>query len=238
MGAAGQPMPEQPTPIQPTQPVDPMSMAEEPMNMVEQQMTEAIQEQIEQPAMEPTPVMEAPKTKKINNMMIGLVLAIVVAVAGIAFGVIMMLNGNSQVADLEKQISSLKATNSNLQSELDEVEPLNGDEALVLLQSAAATQGLPYGIGYANVFAKYNGNDDVVAYWVKYLPVNVPEGVAVASDIIFTMNADGEWEFTLPGFTGYTQELINNYVSLDGNALTIVATPEVVPENPEVTPEE
>ena len=243
MGAAGQPMPNQQIPTQPQQPVMEQTMQEQAMTTeqfapagdmtMEEQMAAAMQEQpMDQSMVESTSVVEGPK--KNNGMLIGMVLAVVAAVAGIAFGVIMMLSGNGKVSDLEKQVSSLKSTNSNLQSQLDEVEALNGDEALALLQTAVVSQSLPYGIGYANVYAKYDGDEDLVAYWVKYLPINVPEGVGVANDIIFTMNDEGNWEFTLPGFSGYTQELADNYVLLDGNAVPAPApAPAPAPEEPE-----
>lgn len=234
MGAAGQPMPNQQMPtesVQPMQPTQPMQQMPEQMVSVEEQMMTAMNEPM--PMSEPlaaAPVMEEPKKSKSNGMLIGMVLAIVVAVAGIAFGVIMMLTGNSQKADYDKQISSLKAANNSLQKQLDEVEVLNGDEALSLLQAAAVAQSLPYGISYANVYAKYDGEDDITAYWVKYMPVNVPEGVAVANNIIFTLNEDGEWEFVLPGFDVFTQELADNYVLLDGSEIVVPVAPAPAPE--------
>ncbi|MBR0488228.1 hypothetical protein IJJ39_00935 [Candidatus Saccharibacteria bacterium] len=239
MGAAGQPMPNQQIPNQPMQ--EPMQAGQPAMQAmsVEEQMTMAMQEPMQDmnQVVEPAPVMEAPK-KSGHGMLIGMILAIVVAIAGVAFGVIMMLNGNNTSADYEKQISSLKATNANLQDQLSEFEALNGDEALKLLQDAVASQSLPYSIQYANVYAKYNGDDDVTAYWVKYLPVNVPEGVAVASDIIFTMSEDGNWEFALPGFTSFTEELLQNYVLLDGSEIVVApVTPAPAPA-PEETPAE
>ena len=50
------------------------------------------------------------------------------------------------------------------------------------------------------------------------------------------MDEDGDWQFTLPGFATFTQELANNYATLDGSKITIpvVPVPEVVPETEEV----
>lgn len=217
MGAAGQPMPNQQIPTQPMP-------AAEAMPSMEQQMAAAMQEQVAEPALEPAPVMEAPK-KDNKGMLIGMILAIVVAVAGIGFGAFSMISGAQNEDNYKKQIASLQSTNANLSAQLAEVEALNGDEALALLQAAA-----PYTISYANVYAKYNGEDDIVAYWVKYLPTNVPEGTTVANDIIFTLNDEGEWEFSLPGMTTLAPELANDYVLLDGGEVVIPAP--VAPETP------
>lgn len=229
------------TPTQPTQPMpeaQPMGAAAQPMPepavTMEQQMAAAMEETIpvEMPVEAQAPIMEAPKPKKSNGVLIGLIFAIVVALGGIGFGVFMLLNNNTVAADYEKQISSLKSTNANLQNQLDEVEMLNGDEALTLLQTAATAQSAPYAINYANVYARYSGDEDITAYWVKYMATSTVDGAMILSNIIFTMSDDGDWDFTLPGFTTYTQELADNYTALNGSTITVPVAPTPAPTEP------
>lgn len=164
---------------------------------------------------------EADKPQQNKGMLIGLIVAAVVAVGGIGFGVFSMISGNQKTDNLNKQIATLKSQNSELQNQIADASTLNGDEALALLNEAASEQKVGYEIGYANVYAKYNGDDDTVSYWVKYLPINVSVGAKTANDIIFTLGDDNEWEFELPGFVTYTQTLIDDYVLLDGSEIVL-----------------
>ena len=75
---------------------------------------------VSEPAPEPADdVVFTSKPKgKINSMMIGLIAAILVALGGVVFGVIMMMNGNSQAEIYKKQIADLQATiNSTSEAE-------------------------------------------------------------------------------------------------------------------------
>ena len=188
----------------------PMSAAQAPEQMVAEQVTVA--EMGSAPAMP-----EAPK-KKSNGMLIGLILCLLLAIGGVGFGIWMMMDGNTQKDNLNKQISDLRKQNNDLLEQIEEIdvdaqEELNGDIALDLLQKANKTNS-SYGIGYANVYAKYNG-DDEISYWVKYYPTHVQsDDVGLAYDIIFTLGEDGEWEFELPGFTGYGPDLEEQYTVL------------------------
>ena len=56
------------------------------------------------------------KKKGGNGMLIGLVLCVIAAVAGIGFGVWAMMDGNSQKDNYEKRISSLKSQINELQN--------------------------------------------------------------------------------------------------------------------------
>ena len=193
---------------------------------------------------EPTPTAKEPEPnimaqgvsekKSSKGMLYGLILCLILAVGGIGFGVWAMMDGNTQKEQLNTQISSLKKQNNELSEKIIELEEnnaggnteedntntpteakeLNGDTALDLLVKAVTGKQLGYGVGYANVYAKYNGNDKV-AYWVKYMPTHIiNDEVSVAYDIIFTLNDAGEWEFELPGFTGYGPELEAQYTVL------------------------
>lgn len=196
-----QTMPQQP--VQPQQPISPTP----PQPSVAQQMDAALNE----PPVTPPPMSAAPKKKGVG-MGLALVLCILLAVAGVAFGAFVLVQKNTEAALYEKQLTDLKKTNSELSNQLAEVNnALSGDEALALLKRTAAKDGVGYEIAYANVYAKYIGDEDKIAYWVKYLPINAADGVATATDIIFTLNDEGEWEYALPGFTETTPEMLNDY---------------------------
>ena len=138
MGAAGQPMPNQPTPsnmpefgpqpVQAAQPVQPMAepvaepmanaepMAEQVTMTMEEQMAAAMQEpmmQQQMPQPEPMPV-EAPK-KKGHGMLITMILALIVAAGGIGFGVYMLISGQQTENNYKRQISTLQGTIAQLQ---------------------------------------------------------------------------------------------------------------------------
>lgn len=191
----------------------------EPMN-APQAPEQVVTEQVTVTEAGPAPAMPETPKKKNNGMLIGLILCLLVAAGGIGFGVFAMMDGNAQTTELNKQISSLKKQNSDLLEQISEFEKieyveeeLSGDIALDLLQKAN-NGNQEYEIGYANVYAKYNG-EDKVSYWVKYYPVNVKsDEVGLAYDIIFTLNDDGEWEFELPGFTGWGPDLEEQYTVL------------------------
>ena len=60
------------------------------------------------------------KKKGGNGMLIGLVLCVIAAVAGIGFGVWVMMDGNTQKDNYEKQISSLRNQINELQEKTSE----------------------------------------------------------------------------------------------------------------------
>ena len=219
-----------PTPVNPAMPETPAQANPAAQMSVEQQMMAEIQNSqmedqqkaaAEAEAAAKLAEAEANKPKQNKGMLIGLVAAIIVAVGGIGFGVFMMISGNQRADSLNKQISTLKSQNSELQNQVADAAALNGDVALELLNEAATAQNLGYAIGYANVYAVYDGDEDITSYWVKYLPINVQAGAMTANDIIFTLGDDGEWEFELPGFVTYTQALTNDYVLLDGSEIVL-----------------
>lgn len=61
------------------------------------------------------------KKKGGNGMMIGMILAIILAVGGIGFGVWAMMDGNSQKAQLNQQIDTLKQQKSALEKQVEEL---------------------------------------------------------------------------------------------------------------------
>ena len=208
MGAAGQPMPEQPAPASmPEQPIpeQPLPTQPEPIAptmTVEEQMVAAMAETTpNQPSTTIAPT-KAPK-KKSSIGAIGMIFFAILAIGGIVFGVMMMLDKDSLVASYDNQIKTLTETKNTLQNQLDSMELLNGDEALSMLKQAVTEQKLPYNILSANVYAKYTGDEDAIAYWVQYISSQTDApSVMTMNNIIFSLDEDtDEWSFALPGFT-------------------------------------
>ncbi|MBQ3445391.1 hypothetical protein IJG29_01530 [Candidatus Saccharibacteria bacterium] len=98
----------------------------------------------------------AASKSKNKTMLIGLICAIVVAIAGIAFGVVMLLMGNSQADSLNKQINTLKQNNSTLQSQVITANPViateedSTDSYRLLYTMRAVSQGRFVQIAIAN----------------------------------------------------------------------------------------
>lgn len=67
-------------------------------------------------------VAKAPKDKKNNGMLIGLILCIVIAICGIGFGIWAMMDGNSRVDGLNTQIKALQGQNVSLSDKVAELE--------------------------------------------------------------------------------------------------------------------
>ncbi|MBQ6593482.1 hypothetical protein IJI00_00185 [Candidatus Saccharibacteria bacterium] len=218
-------------PVQPVQPVQPAQPATQPVAPADPMMSEPVEvatmsEQMDEILSEPLPVeqfapadvaveTQAPK-KKNTTMIVAMVCCAVLAVAGIAFGAFMMIQRNNDIAAYDKKIADLRKTNSELSATLAETEELTGEEALAMLRESAAVNSLGFDVAYANVFAKYVGDEDMVAYWVKYMPTNVSEGVATANNVIFEQDENGEWSFSLPGFTDEdSAKIISDYELID-----------------------
>ena len=62
------------------------------------------------------------KKKGGNGMLIGLVLCVIAAVAGIGFGVWAMMDGNNQKNSYEEQISEMRQRNNDLQAQVSDLE--------------------------------------------------------------------------------------------------------------------
>ena len=231
MGAAGQPIPEpapQPTPTPmpdmaaaPVSPVPPVQP--EPAMTMEAQMNAEMAAEPVQPVAEDTQITAAPAAepkKKSSSMLLGMILLAIVAVGGIAFGVIMMMQNDSQAKSYEAQIATLRDSNSKLMEEISSQEDLTSDEALKLLAEGAVKNQLPYTILNANVTAKYSGEEEQVSYWVKYTAFpNTNPAEITQYNTIFTQNEDEEsWTFEMPGFTAADQRyntLIVDYTAID-----------------------
>lgn len=65
--------------------------------------------------------MGAPVKKSGHGMLIGLILCLLLAISGIGFGVYVMMDGNTQKTNYEKQISTLKAQNKELADKIAEL---------------------------------------------------------------------------------------------------------------------
>lgn len=105
MNAAG--MPNTPNqPVDSAQPIGPQT--------VEQALAEANME-----VASGVP-MGAPAKKSSKGMIYGMIIFMILAIGGIGFGVWAMMDGNMQKANLEKQISDLRAQNNQLQEQIAE----------------------------------------------------------------------------------------------------------------------
>ena len=60
--------------------------------------------------------------KKNTGMVLGMVIFAILAIGGIGFGVWEMMDANTRVESLNKQIDSLKAQNSSLSGRIEELE--------------------------------------------------------------------------------------------------------------------
>ena len=178
------------------------------------------------------------KPKKSHGMLYGMILLAILAAGGIGFGVWAMMDGNSRAQKKDEQISQLQSQLSDLSNQIaeannetkdeaddvvdtdggiDKEADLNGDIALDLLQEASVGKQLGYGVGYANVHARCE-NDGKVSYWIQYANGHrVSEDAPQFGNIMFEMGDDGTWQFELPGFTGYTEELVANCTVLHGD---------------------
>lgn len=227
-------------PVQPQQPMaqpmeQPVQMAEqmpqmnpadnpamvqpEPMNPLEQQMATEMEnsrmaEEQQQAQMAAAAAANAAAAKPKSNMgmLIGLICTAVIAIAGIGFGVLMMVQKNNDAASYNKQITALKKTNSELSDQVNAAaSELTSDEALALLQGEALATNADYTIPYANVYARYTGDENATAYWVKYVARANADGAMSEANVIFELTEDDEWMFVLPGFTEYDQSILTNY---------------------------
>lgn len=107
MNAAG--MPNTPNqPVDSAQPVGPQT--------VEQALAEANMEVASKAGVP----MGAPAKKSGKGMIYGMIIFMILAIGGIGFGVWAMMDGNMQKANLEKQISDLRAQNNQLQEQIAE----------------------------------------------------------------------------------------------------------------------
>ncbi len=205
-----QPTPNQPTPTQPAAPA--MTMEEQ----VAAAVTETTPEQTVTQEPAAATEAEAPKKKSKASAFVMAFLAII-AICGIGFGVMMMMQKDNQAKTYETQIASLKKSNADLTEQLEEVLPINGDEALALMKAKVKTEGLPYNIFNANVYAVYDGEEEQTSYWIKMIyALNIDNTVKLASNVIFTLDEEtGKWDFELPGFITNTEELAKEYKVLE-----------------------
>ncbi len=84
---------------------------------------DAVEQALASMPMEPnpnTPPMGMTQKKSGKGMLYGMIIFAILAIGGISFGVWAMLDGNSKVANLEKQVTDLRAQNNKLLEQLAE----------------------------------------------------------------------------------------------------------------------
>ena len=74
------------------------------------------------------------KSKKSHGMLYGMILLAILAAGGIGFGAWAMMDGNSQVAKKDEQISVLKKQNSELQDKVTEMEEASSKNELEAIE--------------------------------------------------------------------------------------------------------
>ena len=205
-----QPAPNQPTPTQPEAPA--MTMEEQ----VAAAVTETAPEQTVTQDTAPANEAEAPKKKSRVGALLAIIFAIA-AIGGIGFGVMMMMQKDNQAKNYESQISSLKKSNDELTEQLADVAPINGDEALVLIRAKVKADGLPQNVINANVYAVYDGEEEVTSYWIKYAySIDAANSGILPGNTIFTLNEEtNEWDFIFPGLISDTDILTEQYKVLE-----------------------
>ncbi|MBQ3413281.1 hypothetical protein IJH33_00280 [Candidatus Saccharibacteria bacterium] len=103
-------------PLNAKSPVDSVSAPSDISSLIDEELAKPVAT----PA-EVAPMSVEPKKKaKTNVWMIGMIVASVVALIGIVFGVMMMVQKNNSETSLNKQISTLKSQVTQLQNQIDE----------------------------------------------------------------------------------------------------------------------
>ncbi len=90
-------------------------------------MEQALAETSASPAPASVP-MGAPVKKSGKGMLYGMIVFMILAIGGIGFGAWAMMDGNTQKANLEKQISDLRAQNNLLQEQIAEGSGSSDDD--------------------------------------------------------------------------------------------------------------
>lgn len=160
-------------PMRPMQPVRPAMPAAKPVNPFKPEEPKGPTE----PVMPMGPA--APK-KKSNSMLIGMILLALVAAGGIGFGVYAMMDGNARVESLNKQISSLKAQNSELLEKLaqaesqddyddedDETTPETEETQSVSISDWGITINLPANLNQLSYLLDANNNSLCVSGYLE-----------------------------------------------------------------------
>lgn len=136
------------------------------------------------------------KPKKSHGMIYGMILLAILAAGGIGFGVWAMMDGNSQVARKDEEISVLKSQNSELQEKISnstndgadinidiDTDSADSSDSWDKFSRNLAAQSI-YIMGY---YSHYNGtsNEQYVAYAMKN-----PDGHLVVTDAGNNMSTD------------------------------------------------
>ena len=150
------------------------------------------------------------KKKGGNGMLYGMILCAILAVGGIGFGVWAMMDGNSQVAKKDEQISTLKKHNSELQEQLSN----NTVENDLSDDSARTCSGTYYGEASGTLS---NG----LSYDLKYTYILNDDGT-FSADHGGTSGTDGKYmindnTISLVGHveTGGSRDEATSYVTKD-----------------------
>lgn len=181
-------------PQQPQQPVQAETGSLEDQMAAEMENSRLIEEQQAQMAMA-NAAAENDKKKGNMGMLIGLIVAVVLALGGIGFGVFATIQKANDADSYEKQIASLKKTNAELSDQLAEVAETAGDldnaRALKILQTAELGMGGEYSVEYARVDECYNTNG-AISCRVAYV-TRIVDGSLIEREITLVEDENGEW---------------------------------------------
>lgn len=142
------------------------------------------------------------------------VFCVLAAIGGCCFAVIQsgaVESKDKEIAELKSKVRSEQVETGKMVTDCisgDEVYlHLSGDDALYMLRDSAADLNLDFTIANANVVGI---NEEKGSYWVTYTQVD-NQGSLSKVNIIFEGDGEGHWSFSLPGFTGYTDETTKGY---------------------------
>lgn len=110
---------------------------------------------------------------------------------------------DKEIADLAKKIEEKKTDEKSEETDKEMKPSLTSDEVLKLMKKRVKELGYGYDIENANIIGKKKGEE---IYWTTYCATN-----GDGASVIFTKKADGEWDFDIPGFTGFTDETTDGF---------------------------
>lgn len=181
-------------PQQPQQPMQPETGSVEDQMAAEMETSRLIEEQQAQVAAANAAAEAAKPKSAMSPMLIGLIVAIVIAVCGIGFGVFAMVQKGNVAASYEKQITTLKNSNAELAEQLatasEAAAELDEATALKVLQDAETPEA-GYTVEYARINEWYEGDDGELVARVSYV-VRTADGLAEL-ETYMAQDEDGAW---------------------------------------------
>jgi hypothetical protein len=167
---------------------------------------------------------QATEVKKNNGMkVLAIVCAIcaLAAIGGCAYGVTQAFRADDLQKEKDKLQSELAKKNEQPEVtmttdciSIDEYADLKltKDKALELLQAEAKSMGVAYEIAEVKITGE---NKEKNQYWVVYGEKH--SDYTVYPNVIFTADGKGGWDFTIPGFSGYTDKTTEGFTFYDGS---------------------